>query len=150
MSVNMVDVIKGAIKLNGLPDRASFHSWMEFVQALPRYLSVEVPKASSGVSVSKDEPPAEYRDALWIRRDSSGGLVGVYAFQGGAWHQVYNYAPNQVIWMYGSSLLIPPGFALIETGNSRIPSTVLQGIMSHYIPAVGGGYGYFAVEFVGY
>jgi len=145
------DTIRGAIKLNGLPERAVFTSWEEFIKALPQYLSVEVPaSAISGVVVSSSAPTEDERDKLWFRRNVAGSFVGVYAFQGGAWERFYTYAPGEVVWLTGNSASPPTGFRVIESGEPSLPTAVVNNITAQYVPISGGGFAYYAALFIGY
>lgn len=144
------DVVRGALKLNGLPDRLCFTSWKDFILSLPDLLSVEVPASASNVIVGNEYPTTDDINKIWYRRDPSGNFIGIYAFQNGQWRLLYNYAPNEIIWMYGNSAVIPEGFVLIEQGDAVIISTVVNALRSQYVPLVGGGFAYFAVRFAGY
>jgi len=144
------DVIKGAIKLNQLPDRLKYSSWIEFIKDLPNLLSVEVPTSVSGVIVGSSYPTETDRDKVWYRRDSAGNLIGTYAFQAGSWRPLYQLAPGQILWLYGDSSDIPEGFIMIDVGDPRIPALVVNTLMPQYIPNGSGGYEYFAVRWAGY
>lgn len=144
------DVVRGALKLNGLPDRECFTSWLDFVQALPNLLSVEVPTSASNVIVGNDYPTADDTNKIWYRRDPAGNFIGIYAFQNGQWHPLYNYVANELIWMFGNSAAVPEGFLLVESGDAMIPSNVVNHLVAQYVPILGGGYSYYAVRYVGY
>ncbi len=144
------DTVLGALKLTGLPDRMCFTSWLEFVQALPELLSVEVPTSASNVLVGNDYPNADETNKIWYRRDPGGNFIGIYAFQNGQWRLLYNQVLNQISWLYGNSTTIPDGFILIEPGDSQLPSNVVSHLVAQYVPIPGGGYSFFAVRYVGY
>lgn len=146
---SVVDVVRGALKLNGSIDRMCFSSWKEFVQSIPNLFSVEVPKSVTNVTVGEAPPTEDSVDNVWFRRDSSGAILGIYVFQDGAWRQFYNLPPTQVVWMYGNSASLPDGFVLIDTGDPYVPSNVVTILKAQYI-ALGGGYSYFAVRWEGY
>lgn len=153
MSIVIQDVVRGAIKVDSLPDRACFNSFEEFIQALPNYLSVEVPTKISGVLVSREPPSEDDRDKIWFRRNSSGAYAGIYAFQNGKWQRLFQFVQDgalEIIWVYGNSNQIPDGFVLIQDGDTQILSTVVHAIMGHYVPIVGGGFSYFAMRYIGF
>lgn len=143
--------VRGAIKIDNLPERARFTTWLEFLEQLPDLLTVEVPSSISGVIVSIDEPGEQDRDKVWYRRDSAGRFVGVFAFQGGGWNLFYQFAPQQVIWTWGDSNTIPDGFTLIDVGDTVIPNSIVLAIKAQFVPnPVPPGYVYFAIRFSGY
>lgn len=146
------DVVQGAIKLVGVPERACFRTWQEFIESLPRYLGVEVPASVSGVVVGPDSPSEDDKNKVWFRRDPSGVFLGIYAFQNGAWRPLYNYAPGEVIWIAGDSNAVPAGFTLIEKGDPTMPSDVVNAIVGQYVRVSGdpNSYLYFAVRYSGY
>lgn len=147
------DTIRGAIKLNSLPERATFKTWEEFIKALPGFLSVEVPSSAiSGVVVSSSAPTEDERDKLWFRRSVAGSFVGIYAFQGGAWERFYMYAPGEVVWLTGNSNNPPKGFRVIESGEPTLPAAVVNAITAQYVPisTPGAGFAYYAALFIGY
>lgn len=146
----IADVVRGALKLNDLPERYSFTSWADFVRALPQFFSVELPVSVSGVVVSKVSPSEDDRDKVWYRRDGLGNFLGVYAFQAGAWRLLHSRLSNEVIWVVGVSTSVPDGFVLIDTGDAVIPDDVVNAIKSHYVPDGLGNFSYFAVRFNGY
>lgn len=150
MSVVIQDVVRGALKVDNLPDRACFTSFEELLQALPTFLSVEVPTSVSGTLVSREPPSEDDRDKIWYRRNSSGAFVGTYAFQNGQWRPLYQFAPGQIIWMYGNSARVPEGFVLIQEGDTMLLSSVVNALKSTYISDGAGGYSYFAVRYVGF
>ena len=151
MSTVKSDVVKGALKVSGAVDRQCFKSLQDFLTALPSLLSVEVPKNLSGVIYSTSSPSAvDDRDKLWVRTDVAGGIVGLYAFQGGEWHPLYSVIPGEVFWISGSSANVPDGFVLITAGDAVIPSDVVDVLTSRYVPPGPGPYQYYAVRFIGF
>lgn len=152
MSKIISDTIRGALKVNGLPERSCFTSFSELLAALPELLSVEIPIGSSGVIVGPDEPGEQDRGKLWLRRDNSGGVIGKYAFQGGHWERLYDVVTGEVRWIVGDSTQIPAGWELIEEGVAGFPSEVIDRLVSTYVPNVNiaGAYYYFAVHYVGF
>ena len=151
MPAPIQNVILGALKLLGIPERACFQNWQQFVEAIPQYFAVEVPQSITNVIVGSTAPSEDDRDKIWYRRDNNGSFLGVYAFQNGAWRPFYSLVPDSVTWTWGNSNSIPDGFILIEQGDSTIPSTVVNFLVGQYIPLPSGpGYQWFAIRFVGY
>lgn len=145
------NVVRGALRVNGLPELNCFRSFADFIKALPELLSVEVPEGAYGVTVGADEPGEQDRTKLWVRRDNSGGLIGLYAFQGGAWKPLYGPVPGEVKFIFGDSNIPPEGWEVILPGDGTMPSEVVNRLVSTYVPNVGtGGYYYFAVRYVGF
>lgn len=144
-------VVRGALKIDNVPDRACFSTWRQFLESIPDFLTVEVPSSVSGVVVGPNTPDEDDRDKIWFRRDNGGNFLGVWAFQNGAWRPLFNFGTNQIIWTFGDSTNIPDGFVLIEEGDPVIPSNIVQGLTALYIPAQAGpGFGYYALRFSGY
>lgn len=144
------DVVQGAVKLVGLPDRARFTSFRDFLEQLPQMLSVELPRGISGVIVSAQAPTEDDRNRVWIRRDTSGSFLGIYTFQDGKWKKLYNFVDGQIVWITGDSDILPDDFVLVDTGDATIPSYVVNALKAQYVPkATGSGYAYFAVRFSG-
>lgn len=150
MTVFSNDTVVGNLVVQNVPERACFSTWQEFIQAIPTFIQVQVPSSVSGIISSSDAPDEDDRDKLWLRRDTSGGVLGLYAFQQGAWRKLYPYDYNTVIWQVGDSANIPDGFELIKAGVLDIPPTTVNAIMSQYAPNGIGGFSYFAMRFVGY
>lgn len=146
MPVSTKNII-GKLVFKGLKERECFTSFQEWEESLVDRSYVEGMDDSSGLVVSQSEPSDDDRGKLWLRRDSSGGVIGLYAFQGGNWERLYNYAPGQIIWMTQNSENIPKGFTLIEVGDATLPSAVVTTLMAQYIPNPLGGYYYFAVRY---
>lgn len=144
------DVIRGAVKVDGLPDRVSFSSWRDAILALPELLTIEVPPGAIGVVVGQDTPSEDDRNKVWYRRDKSGAYLGAYGFQNGAWHEIQQTGLQQVYWVYGNSLDVPEGFTVIEPGDAAVPEVVVNKIIGQYVPNGVGGYSYFALRFSGY
>lgn len=151
MPIVIRDVVTGALKLNGLPDRECFKSWIDFLQRIPDLFSVEIPNTLGGVISQQGEPNEDSRGKLWLRLDGSGRILGLYAFQDGKWQPFYSYPEGAVIWMTGNSNQVPVGFTLIEPGDATIVSGVVSALVAQYIPISGGpGYAYFATRFTGF
>lgn len=144
------DVIVGGVRVIGLLDNVCFKSQAEEIKALEKLLAVEIPASALGVVIGSTYPSEDDRDKIWFRRDSGGNFVGLYAFQNGTWRPIYQFAPNQIIWMHGNSANIPTGFRLIQLGDPEITSSVVTALTAQYVPNGVGGYAYFATVFEGY
>lgn len=148
------DNVKGALKLNALPERTCFTSFQDFVEQLPNFLSVEVPASVSNVVIGPSVPSQDDIDKLWVRRDVNGNFIGFYAFQNGAWRPFYNLVTQgavQIIWLYGDSNTPPDGFTFIDTGDPVISPTVVVALKGQYVPnPLGGGFAYYAARFSGF
>lgn len=154
MSAPIVDTISGSVKLNGLPERATFRSWEQFITALPGYLTIELPRGATGVIVGNATPSEDDRDKIWVRRNSSGDFLGLYTFTGNAWHPYFQFATGELlqpVWVIGDSNNVPEGFVLIDVGDAIIPSGVVNALRAQYVPnPAGPGFAYFAVRYIGF
>lgn len=150
MSDVIRETIRGALQIDGPIDRDCFSSWQDFIAAIPRLISVEIPSDVGGVVVQQATPSEDDRQKLWLRLDNSGGFVGLFIFAKGKWQPYYAFVAGQIIWMTGNSASVPDGFSLVTKDVAGIPSTVVNALMSQYVPNGLGGYSYFAAIFVGY
>lgn len=105
------DVVKGALKIQGLLEDLCFEDVKELIKALPQYLSVEIPSSISNVVVGVEQPGAGQRDNLWVRTANSGNFVGVYVYALGQWRQIIP-VPVQLVRVYGDSRNPPEGYTL--------------------------------------
>lgn len=143
------DVVRGLLVAT-VPERLCFNSMADLLRALPDLLSVEVPSSTGSLVVSSSDPGEDQRGKLWLRTTNSGGIIGLYVFQGGKWNPFYQFAPGQVMWLYGDSANIPEGLLLIEAGDDVVPAPVVAHLVPQYLPNGGGGYSYFAVRYIGF
>lgn len=142
-------VVLGALKVQGVPERASISTWEELIKSIPTFIGVELPTGISNVIVGNTQPQEEDRDKLWIRRDNNGTFIGFYAFCSGKWSPVYAIPDDGVYWFTGDSSNVRDGFVLIDTGDPVIPSYLVQALKAKYIPQSSGpGYAYFACRYV--
>lgn len=141
-------VIKGAIKVQGVPSSACFTTFAELLNSLGTYLSVEIANQTfSNIIISTAQPGQADRDKIWWRIANSGGFVGIYAYSNGVWSQVFP-APNQIFWLYGSSSTPPAGFSfdLVQTLFSAPNYATL---IANAIPAGPGPYVYYPAIYSG-
>ncbi len=147
--VNNVKV-KGAVKISGLLDRECFSSWRDFLESLPRLLTIDIPTRILGVVFSKSEPGEDSNDVLWVNRDASGQVVGIYAFQNGKWEPLYTFGAGQIHWFWGDSTTPERGFKVILPGDTEVPSSIVGHIVPLYKISGAGRYEYFAARYIGF
>lgn len=121
-----VDVVRGAIRLDGFQEGRCFTSWADFVAALPGMLAVEIPTGITNVTIGNQTPSDTDRDHLWLQTDGSGSFLGFYIYTAGAWQQIYP-APNQLFLMYGDSRSPPPGYT-VATDDPNISASMLANL----------------------
>jgi len=145
------DVVKGALKLATLPDRVCFSSWRDFLEQLPKMLSVEIPANLGGVVTQQAEPGVDDRNKLWLRIDPSGNVINLYAYQQGNWEILVTDTAYDIKWTVGDSNTPQNGYTVILPGDTLFPNSVVSVLVAQYIPlAPGPGYLYFATRFSGY
>lgn len=105
------DVIRSAVKLDGLIEGKCFTSWEEFLSELPKMLIVEIPTGITNVTVGNAQPSSSELDHLWVKTDGAGSFIGLFIYATGSWRQIYP-VPNQIFLMYGDSSNIPDGYRL--------------------------------------
>lgn len=148
----MSDVIRGAIKLDGLLDTRCFQSWEDFVKALPQLLAVEIPTSITNVTVGNLQPSEDERDHLWMRKDASGSFVGIYLYGQGAWRKIFP-VDGAVTWVAGDSRTPPEGYTVIDTGDPHIDSDTVTHLKQFYREVTIGGatfYRYYATRYTGF
>lgn len=118
-----IDVIRGAIKLDGFLEGKCFTSWSEFISELPNMLSVEIPTGITNVTVGNIQPSSSELDHLWIKTDGAGSFIGMFIYTTGSWRQIYP-APNQLFLMYGNSTNIPAGYTLASSDPNLTPAEI--------------------------
>lgn len=112
-------IIKGAIKVQGVPQSACFKNFADLLNALGTYLTVEIlNQAFSNLVISNQQPGQADRDKVWWRIANSGGFVGIYFFENGEWVQVYPI-PGGIYWIgpspdHPDSSSPPEGWKLLE------------------------------------
>lgn len=149
------DVIRGAIKIDNLPDLAckKILNFADAIKALAQFTSIEIPEGITNVIIGFQEPSTDDTNKLWVRRDINGNFVGLYIFASGSWRPIYNLVPGEVIWLAIDSRYPPEGFQLIDaSGPSFILSSVRTALVADYLkddPAHT-YYQYAAYAFIGY
>ncbi len=114
-------VIKGAIKVQGVPESACFTTFVELLNSLGTYLTVEIQnQVFSNVVISNQQPGQADRGKIWWRIANSGSFVGIYFFQNGDWVQIFP-APQEIFWLYGDSSNPPAGYKFLEASDNLIP-----------------------------
>lgn len=148
----MSDVIRGAIKIDGLLEAQCFTSWEDFVKSLPNLLSVEVPVSVTNVTIGNLQPSEDERDHLWFRKDASGSFVGLYLYAQGAWRKIFP-VDGEIVWVYGDSRVPPAGYTVIDTGDAYITAAVVTHLKQFYSETTVGGstfYKYYAARYSGF
>lgn len=125
--------VRGALKINNIPELACFTTFVDLLKALPDYFSVEVPKTITNVVVSNAQPSDSELGNLWVRTDNAGVIIGLYVFSSGAWVQV-SPAPNEIIRMFGNSTNVPAGYRLIATGHPSFTGAEITAIQASWYP----------------
>jgi hypothetical protein len=127
-------VIKGAVKVQGVPESACFDTFAQLLNALGTYLTIEIPnQAFSNVVISNQQPGQADRNKIWWRIANSGGFVGIYFFVNGEWIQVLP-APNQIFWLTGDSANPPTGFKFLELSDGILTGTNYTELLDLAIP----------------
>ena len=144
-------VIKGAIKVQGVPESACFDTFAQLLDSLGKYLTVEIAtSAVSNVIISNVQPSALDKDKIWFRRSNSGSFVGIYVYTGTKWIQVLP-APQQVFWLYGDSSNPPDGFAFIQNGDGTFTAAEYAILISQaiHINLTSADYCYYPAKWTG-
>jgi len=106
-----IQIVKGAVKVEGVPDVTCFTTFTELLRSLGTYLTVEIPNQNfSNIVISNSQPGAADANKIWWRISNSGAFIGIYTYANNIWNQVLP-APNQIFWLYGDSDNPPPGFS---------------------------------------
>lgn len=130
--------VKGAIKINDLPDLGCFTSFEELLKALPTFLTVEIPSTITNVIVSNVQPLDDQRDALWVRRNNAGSFVGLYIYASGTWRQIYpvgggNTGTFQLFRVKGDSRTIPEGYLLADEDNPHLTANEASWVKTQWL-----------------
>lgn len=145
------DYLRGVVKIQNLPERAEFGSWLDVLQSLEKYLVIQLPQGVSGVVYSQEEPSDDLRGKIWIRLNGTAGIVGVYYYAKGAWKPMHNPPKGEIYWIYGDSSEPPDGFKAILEGDSYIDSATVTQLKNRYIQSAdSSNYIYYAARFTGY
>ncbi len=116
----MSKTIIGAIKVKGLPELSVFESLEQFINDLPNILHVEIEDAGlSNVIISNQQPGADDKGSLWVRRDNSGSIIGIYVYSTDKWIQILP-GVNQVFILVGSNTIPPPGYKALAVGDLNL------------------------------
>lgn len=119
------DVIRGVLKLDGFQEGRAYAGMDDLIKAIENLFAVEIPVTVTNVIVSSSQPGDDFKEGVWIRKDSSGAFAGIYVFQAGAWTSIVPPVyDNQVIQMYGDSRNVPSGYSLADSSNANLPTGV--------------------------
>ena len=145
------DSIRAAVRIENIPERARFSSFEDMLNAISNYLSVEIPPTVTGVVSSSKEPDKDSRDKLWLRRDGSGGVLGIYYYAQAKWQPAYTAPDGTVQWIIGDSGTPPEGFKAILEADDVVDSTVVETLKQRYISIPNTTrYKYYAARFIGF
>lgn len=151
MSTVIKNTVVGGLVVNDLPDRACVNTLKEFIELLPQYLSVDVPASVSNVVIGTNNPGSDDVGKLLLRVSNNGIILGLYAFQGGAWNKINTGPDGEVTWISGDSDNPPPGYVAIVPGSEQLPNAVVTHLVSLSVPKGSGpGYQYYAAVYVGF
>ena len=150
------DQTSGKLVLKRIPKDLCWGKPVEFIKSLVEILGVELPSSSNNrfVVVGHEVPESEDKGKLWVRTSRGGVFLGYYFFQDGEWQRIHNFRPDQVVWLFGDSRVIPEGFQLIDTGVG-VPSDIIDFLKKKYLVDTANStptqtvYRYFAVRYVG-
>lgn len=127
-------IIKGAIKVQGVPESACFKSFPQLLNALGTYLTVEIQNQEfSNVVISNQQPGQADRGKIWWRIANSGSFVGIYFFVNGEWAQIFP-APNEIFWLYGDSADPPEGFKFLEESDGILTGADYAQLIALAVP----------------
>jgi hypothetical protein len=152
----MSDIIKGSVKIVAPIDRVCIKTWQELLTELERVLGVVLPEGAKGVIFSNTQPSEDDRDKLWVYRDNSGSILGMYAFQGGQWRPLYLPVDQEIRWFFGDSDNPPAGWQPILSGDNLLPGGVPASVeaailaQSVLIPPSLTRYAYYAARYIGF
>jgi hypothetical protein len=132
-------IIKGAIKVQGVPESACFKSFPQLLNALGTYLTVEIQNQEfSNVVISNQQPGQADRGKIWWRIANSGSFVGIYFFVNGEWAQIFP-VPGEIFWIgpspgHADSSDPPPGFKLLEASDGLFSPADYAQIIALAVP----------------
>lgn len=147
-----VDIIRAAVKLEGLLDDECFESASDLIQKLAAHLVVELPSGVTNVSIGQTPPTDSERDNLWIKTDGVNNFIGLFLYIKGDWRQIYPIDAVEYHLIDGDSREPPPGYVLA----SDYPSVTAEKLANlQKVWTVGGTvpstwYSVFHVVYVGF
>lgn len=128
------DVIRGSLKLDNFQEGRAYSSLDAFVKAIEDMFSVEIPETVTNVIVSSSQPGDDFKEGVWIRKDSSGAFAGIYVFQSGAWTRIVPpLFDEEIIQVYGDSRNVPTGYSLADAANTNLPTGVGAALVATWI-----------------
>jgi len=140
------NTVIGQLILKALPELECFTNFTDFLKALPGLYAVEIPASVTNVIVGPAQPSSSQTSSIWVRVNNAGTFLGIYVFSDGNWIQVVP-APNQIIWMYGDSSVVPDGYKTTDAASGDEISVALAlALKALWITGnVGPNYEYFSV-----
>jgi len=143
-------IVKGAIKVSGVPDGACFTTFADLLKSLGTYLTVEIPnQVFSNIIISSTQPGSADAGKIWWRLSNAGTFIGIYTYANNVWNQVIP-TPNEIFWIYGDSANPPAGFSFAAVEELFDPVDYTH-IIASAAPAGGvPPFVYFPVIYVGF
>ena len=128
------DNVRGTLQIDRIPPNLCWGKPADFIQQLVRIVSIElgIPPSTDFVVTGHQTPTEDDKNRVWIRLDRNRNFLGFYMFISGAWRRVFNRPINEVIWYWGDSREIPPGFALIDGTAPAMPADVQAHVQTFY------------------
>ena len=132
--MSIQSIIKGAIKVQGVPESACFQNFAQLLNALGTYLSVEIAnQAFSNVVISVAQPGQADRDKMWVRLNPAGQFIGFYFYFNNIWNQVYP-VPGEIFWLIGDSANPPAGFAFFDNSDGTMTGPDYTELIAMAVP----------------
>lgn len=125
-------LVRGAVKVQDLPDLACFKSFEDLLKALEKYLVVEVPDSITNVVISAIPPENPSRDVIWFKLSNSGSFIGIFVFSGGEYLQQFP-APKTIERFYGNSDEVPPGWEVISASTVGFTSAMVAKLQADWL-----------------
>jgi hypothetical protein len=148
--------IKGAIKIQGLPESTCINTLADALYALAEHGTIEIGNQSfSNIVISNQQPDAPDRDKIWWRQSNAGGFISLNQYINNKWLQVYP-PPNAIFQIVAdpgkSSNEPPPGFKLLEISDGLLSEPDYEDLMSKqaYPPGLTGPYTRYPAIYVGF
>lgn len=113
----------GALKQLGSFDVECFQSLQDFVNWFYDNTVVQFQTSLiTNVVVSPNQPNNSQTNQIWFKQNSSGTIIGVFVFSGGAWIQ-FLPQPNGIFWCFGDSTDVPDGYLLADSSNPNLTAS---------------------------
>lgn len=151
-----VNKVYGKLELKDIPNDICWDTPEKFLKQMERYfgITLDVNSNVDFVVVGAEVPSEDDKGRLWVKLYNNGTFDGFYKFEGGKWVNIQNRRQDEVVWFYGDSRSIPPGYLLIDENNGLLSTSNIKHIMSFYNQDMNSGtespvYTYFACTYIG-